>query len=139
MTEHSALKFVGVLGLVVVGIFAAMAIFPSLFGILICGGFLVIAAIAGAIGNIPAIALTFGVVGVAFFFVVYLLVRYAKHRMKDETLSNTQESIMTQNARYIQGARAQGKNDAEIRAVFKNGGWSDDSINATFAHAGAKI
>lgn len=127
------LKF---LGLLIVGLFVVGLVFPPLLGVLICGGFMVIASVASFLGNIPTLIITFSVTGIVFVVIVVLLVRYVRRRGKDETLQNTQESVAVQNARYIQAARAQGKSDIEIRAVFRNGGWSEESIDATFVRAG---
>jgi len=132
-------KILKFLGLLIVGLFVVGLVFPPLLGVLICGGFMVIAAVAAYLGNIPTLILTFGVTGIVFVAIVMLLVRYARRRGKDETLQNTQENVIVQNARYIKAARAQGKSDVEIRSVFRNGGWSEESIDATFVRAGTSV
>jgi membrane protein implicated in regulation of membrane protease activity len=128
------LEFLVIIGLVVAGLFFFGPFILGLLYIVVCGGFAAVSSVAAPLGD----ALNYIVPGIFILLallIVMTAIRFAKRKASDRSLQNTVENTLAKNAAYIKEAKARGMSDAEIRAVFKSGGWGDQDTDKAFALA----
>ena len=124
-----------VLGFLLITVFFWGPLVLVILGELLCGGIIAVAAVGSLFGEFVILPFIL-FVAVIVFFGGRACFRFFSRRVEtDETLTQTPENTVLQNAQYINAARKEGMPDEVIKNGLLQVGWGPEDVASAFTVA----